>query len=218
MANKRNTIVVALDGKDAVGKTKLLEALKLISRERCLGWQFLPEFSDSPIGDLIRKILVERRFFTLSSDQRLSVVTSETLLLAADLTFQLEVAHKTGGLWIIDRGITSLVGYQAVRLKRAGAFASSLEAVSFITSLIPAPLRNMHTLLLTVSESEMCRRIEARGELRPEKSELEFLASVEKIMMVAGEQHSLSIRIMDTDTTEKALVREAVERIVSLTD
>lgn len=195
-------MIVSIEGRDCAGKSTLLANL----REKGLPWRFLGEFSDSRIGELIQAVLAEKRFFSLAEEGK-TVPLTETLLLAADLAYQLETLEVTNRITITDRGILSLVCYQALRLHQL-FFGNLAHATEYIGRLLP--FERQHTVLLTVSEKEMVRRIVSRGEAAPNSQELAFLQEVENLMREMGPKISASFLEFDTSARSPKFLTEAV--------
>jgi len=195
-------MIVSIEGKDCAGKSTLFANL----REKGLPWKFLEEFSDSKIGELIRAVLAEKRFFSLAKKGE-TVPLTETLVLAADLAYQLETLEDNIGITVIDRGILSLVCYQALRLRRFFC-RSRIGTAEYVGKLLP--FEKQHTVLLTVSEEEMVRRIVGRGEAKPDPQELAFLQEVENLMREIGPRTSASFVEIKTSAKSPKIIAETV--------
>lgn len=126
-------------------------------------------------------------FFSLSPDAHTKTVIAETLLLAADLAYQIETLAKSPSLIIADRGLLSLVCYQAVRLAHSEIFGSCVGAAKFIIdALKPLSVAWTHIQLTGLGTREICERAKVRGGPVPNAAELEFLGEVEVLMTKIG--------------------------------
>lgn len=175
--------LIAIEGIDATGKTTQVRLLRQLAQKEGLPWNFLPEFSNSCVGDVIKDVLRCRRFFALSPDGVHKTRLSETLLLTADWAYQVETIPIEAEVVITDRGPLSLIAYQAVRCAKGGVFANCEQAAKFIASIVSPVRLCCYTILLTgLSEKEIQRRVQSRGETPLTKEEMDFLWSVEALM------------------------------------
>jgi len=206
--------LIGIEGKDCVGKTFLVNRLQKRFQDPDLSWVFLEEFSASPVGDTIREIIAERRFFFLSKEH--STILAETLLLAADLAYQIETNIEFS-VAVIDRGILSLICYQGARLSRSKLFHGNQgEALSYIMKLLSPLEIKQHTILLTVSKEEMIRRMLRRGEEVPTKEELVFLEETEALMRKLGPKVSESFLEIDSTVNPGELTERTAEYILDI--
>jgi len=179
---------LAIDGVDAVGKTTQMKLVAKRVRDRGKDVVCVEEFSDSPLGEMIRLILAKNRFFSLSSDQGSPV--ADILTLMTDLTYRFETvinpALKAGKIVVSDRGTCSFIGYQTAHLETSQEnfylrgkvspkdWVEKLVASSFICPNL--------TILFYLSEKEMVKRIVKRGGSPPLEEEKMFLRRVSEIM------------------------------------
>lgn len=173
---------VVFDGIDAVGKS--LQA-KIVSEELRLSNKFqareLAEFSATPTGDLIRDIINRQRFFSFNIDY--STVWTETTLLLSDLCAKAEyVNHHRNEVdfFIADRGIASLLAYQALRISKSETnidkvIANMRQAYELLFLDLPKPdLHIIYDLDLKIVND----RVQKRGETPLNDEQLRFLTSV----------------------------------------
>ncbi len=173
---------VSIEGTDAVGKSSLLQELKkqLEAESNEFMTVFLDEFSDSPVGDVIRNIIRDHRFFRIGSVQH---PMTETVTLYADYLYQFESAfQKYPGqriLFISDRGPYSFLTYQRIRIAKSYPRLSALEIETWIHALF-APIGFPHINLLLVSPVEQIVQRLANREGAPNAEDLRFIEQVQK--------------------------------------
>lgn len=178
---------IALDGTDAVGKSTQVQLLKNKIEEAGMPALVLPEFSESPLGRTITQIIQEQRFYALHTLKKTPYADTHALI--ADLVYKIEAeGHdilKQGGVVLSDRGILSLIGYQAKRIELHSDIAP-VEAVKRLHETIQDSMKHLrlpdHHILLTIDESEMQNRVVGRGETPMTGEDLNFMKEVRIIM------------------------------------
>jgi dTMP kinase len=187
MQNKLAGKWLALDGTDAVGKSTqvslLGEKLRADGRETLI----LPEFSNSPVGRTIQSIIDEQRFYSLHTAKKTPY--ADTYALIADMAYHVESGgHEVmtrGGTVLSDRGLLSLIGYQAKRVEQFSDIAKE-AATDRITQLVKQAMGHLHLpdlhVLLVLNEGEMQKRIVHRGETPLTEDDLSFMRGVRQIM------------------------------------
>ncbi len=189
---------IALDGVDAVGKSTQVTRLKeLIEAENqpCLALQ---ESSESPIGNMIGQIIETQRFYALHAMKKTPY--ADTYALMADLAYKIESDAddmlRSGGTVISDRGLLSLIGYQAKRIENRSLLAPN-DAVIRTTKIVKNAFEALRIpdlhILLTISEEEMQRRVVGRGETAMEGDDLAFMKDVNGIMQRLSSEFSTEI-------------------------
>lgn len=219
MKEQKAGLWVAIDGIDAVGKTTQVPLVA--DRLRQIGIfpvETVSEFSTSPIGEAIREILRKKRFYALHPE--LKTPMADTVALLSDMLFQYEtiiaptIAKR--GVAISDRGIISFVGYQSIRLEERTVNFDLEEAMSWTDTLAQHCLITPGlTLLLTIPEEEMVRRIKGRGENIPSGEDLNFLRkSSQAFRQVASIANHETIEI-NGDRPKDIITQEITSLIVS---
>lgn len=176
-------LIVAVDGRDAVGKSTLSEILVNKLKDSGHPATTVPEFSDTDLGRMITQNAKKQRFYSLSGDGTSPV--ADTLALAADMLLKARHAKemKNQGLVAVsDRGLLSFQGYQGVRVdspKKEPDYQGDSDWVAGIA-------RNISfqdiTFWLRISDEEMKRRIALRSEKPLDAEALAFLQQVEEMM------------------------------------
>lgn len=188
MENNFNSHWIALDGIDAVGKTSQMQRIPaLLESEDRLNVEVFSEFSDSELGDTIRAIISKRRFFALNDEKNSPV--ANMLLLLADLVFKMEarIKDKTKkDVYISDRGVLSLLAYEAVKIHTLTreALDKVLPRLTSIINLATAnlPKPGLHVIYSADMET-INRRVLNRGEGKLNESQLEFLNTIQDLLI-----------------------------------
>ena len=107
---------IIFEGIDGVGKSTLINAMikDLESKKEIV--RYIDELTqDSPISEILGKMLSDDPFFNLSNDFPTSIF--ESLLLAADLHYRQEKYKYDDGYNLYDRDFLSILSYQKEILK-----------------------------------------------------------------------------------------------------
>lgn len=216
MLNKFSGKWLALDGTDAVGKSTQVRLVQKKLLDAGMDSLVLPEFSDSPVGQTIQSIIERQRFYALHATK--STPYADTYALLSDMAFHIESSgHQTlqdGGVVLSDRGLLSLIGYQAKRVEDYSLIQRN-DAVDRITTIATNSISHLHVpdlhILLVLNEEEMQRRIVGRGETPLSNEDLDFMKKVRTIM----ESLSTKIPSVILDTSEMTK-EEATEEIIRL--
>ena len=177
---------IALDGVDAVGKSTQIQLLKKKIEAVGVPALVLPECSESPLGKTIQRIIEDQRFYALHVLKRTPY--ADTYALIADTVYKIEAeghdVMSSGGVVLSDRGILSLVGYQAKRAELHSGIAPA-DAVDRLSHIVRSTMEHLrlpdHHIFLTIEEAEMQRRVVGRGETPMEASDLKFIMSLKKL-------------------------------------
>lgn len=124
MCNFKNFFWISIEGTDGVGKTRLSEDLYKYLTKKYTDKKliFINEFSNSPIGILIKRIISEKNFFKIDKNNHYPL--AESLILFADFIFQFEREILSDNdlddniILVSDRGIYSFLVYQKLRIKK----------------------------------------------------------------------------------------------------
>jgi len=211
---------IALDGVDAVGKStqvKRLQQLIEADGQKCL---VLNESSDSPVGSMIGRIIEEHRFYALHALKKTPY--ADTYALMADLAYKIESEAddvlRSGGTVVSDRGLLSLIGYQARRIEDHSTIAPK-GAVTRATSIVKSAFESLRIpdlhILLTISEEEMQRRVIGRGETEMEGVDLAFMRDVNKIMMGLSSEFPteiIDVTLLDQEATSILLMSKILNK------
>jgi 8-oxo-dGTP diphosphatase len=215
ITSHRQATWVAIDGIDAVGKSTQLSAVKknLSDEFKVCG---IEEFSSSEIGDLIRKIIQEKQFLGLQEGGQ--TIKADTLLLIADWLFKCEheyPKYANADLVISDRGLLSLVAYQATRLMKSGFQPEA--AISWVDELTKTALSQSKTpdfdIILTLPISEVEARCLGRGEQLDESSR-QFLTTTQEAIKSLSASRGDKTQLLDVTGLSPADVTASITKTV----
>ena len=107
---------IVFEGIDGVGKTTVIDSLKKDLEEKKEIVRYVDEHTqDSPISDILNKMLSDDPFFMLDKGFPTSIF--ESLLLAADMHYRQEKYKYNDGFNLYDRDFLSILSYQKEILK-----------------------------------------------------------------------------------------------------
>ena len=107
---------IVFEGIDGVGKTTVIDSLKKDLEEKKEIVRYIYELTqDSPISDILNKMLSDDPFFMLDKGFPTSIF--ESLLLAADMHYRQEKYKYDDGFNLYDRDFLSILSYQKEILK-----------------------------------------------------------------------------------------------------
>lgn len=207
---------VAIDGIDAVGKTTQVNAVSNSLRGTLnVPVESIAEFSSFPPGRVITEILERQRFYALHPEKKTPL--ADTVFLLSDMLTQYETVIAPtvalGGIAVSDRGNISFIAYQALRIEDAGVSLNT-DSFQWAHSLAQQCLITPDfTILLTIPEEEMVKRIIQRGESPPSDSELNFLARLNKAVQIAAEVSGSEIVEIDGSLPKENVTDNILELI-----
>lgn len=176
---------IAIEGVDAVGKSTQLAALQDTLQRSGLTTRTITEFSCSPVGLALQQIIAEQRFYSLDKDLRTPI--ADTVVLLGDFIYSLEAISNTNEptTLISDRGLLSLIAYQAKRLSDANNRISIKEAGALIKALAQSALSSLRTpdlsIVLTLPAAAIQKRVQNRGETALSESQLNSLIQTQDL-------------------------------------
>lgn len=107
---------IVFEGIDGVGKTTIIDSLKKDLESKHEVVRYIDELTqDSPISDILGKMLSDDPFFMLEKGFPTSIF--ESLLLAADMHYRQEKYKYNDGYNLYDRDFLSILSYQKEILK-----------------------------------------------------------------------------------------------------
>lgn len=107
---------IVFEGIDGVGKTTVIDSLKKDLEAKKEIVRYVDELTqDSPISDILNKMLSDDPFFMLDKGFPTSIF--ESLLLAADMHYRQEKYKYNDGYNLYDRDFLSILSYQKEILK-----------------------------------------------------------------------------------------------------
>ncbi|NCN08054.1 hypothetical protein GW944_00595 [Candidatus Parcubacteria bacterium] len=191
---------LAIEGADAVGKTKLAQELFMWLKNKYpeINPFLMKEFSFSPIGRLIQEIINDKTFFMLENNKHIPI--AETLVLGSDFIFQQEEIAKKDradrkSVIVSDRGIYSFFVYQGIRLKNV--YGNTIDWYKWIENIfLPIGIPNL-TLCLSSPLDQIERRLNERGDkVTPES--LDFIDQAQReFLRLGGQRGSKSFIVLE---------------------
>lgn len=122
---------IVLEGIDGSGKTTILHMLAQVLKERGCKYNVVDEIEDSPISDVLSKMLKEDPFFRVNNKRKL--LPYATLLLLADHQYKQNSNYQDADIVnIFDRDYPTLIVYQQRLLKD---FYGDYNIVSLLKSI-----------------------------------------------------------------------------------
>lgn len=156
----------------------MLEKIEaFLSNQEKTNFAIIKEFSNSKVGNLIKDIISNKKFFCLGNKFHYSF--SETLLLCADFIYQFEeilskYSDKKKLFIISDRGLHSFLTYQLLRIKQQYQIRNLNYLEKWIKDIFQ-PLRSPDFVIpLTSSITNIEKRIKERDGII-KKKELSFI-------------------------------------------
>jgi len=165
---KKKYFWITIDGTDGVGKTTVSQSLADLFRVRFknkIDVVCLPEFSQTVVGDLLRKLVSKYQFVQLEKGKH--YVGAETSLLLGDLFAKTEACDRFSKNTIVisDRGLCSLIAYQQYRYdKTQNSINDKKGFYEWLESLRSLCIRSDLTFLLTLPVKEIIKRLRNRGD------------------------------------------------------
>jgi len=214
-----NDLWIAVEGTDAVGKTRLSKELAswLQVQYASIPSQLMDEFSSSPIGRLIQDVVNDKTFFMLGNDRHLPV--SETLILASDFIFQRESLipknnNSKKGVILSDRGIYSFFTYQGIRLREF--YGNKHDWEKWVEDIFSPVGRPNLTICLTSPIEQIERRLVERGD-RVTTESLEFIenAQLEFLRLGGKVENSQAFIALENPDGEFANTVGSAQKVVS---
>lgn len=207
---------IALDGTDAAGKSTQVRLVQEWLKAAGMKALALPEFSGSPLGKTIQSVIQTQRFFALHATR--STPYADTYALLADLVYNIEAdgnaVLENGDVLLSDRGLLSLIGYQAKRVATHSEIQNT-DSIAQIFSIVRNAMSHIRIpdvhILLKTKETEMQRRITARGEEPLSVADLVFMREVQTTMESLG-NHIPFITLDTSDMTKE----DVTEKIIGL--
>jgi thymidylate kinase len=185
---RRRSLWIGIDGIDGTGKTTSIEVLRsdpeIVGTMSC---KFFDEFTFTPVGNLIKDIISEHRFFSLS--QPPTTRLADAWLILADWTLKLETSNcSTFDVFFSDRSHLSAIGYQITRVEDQYGSETAAQLFQLFRSVSEIVRRSIEGItfedvLLTITEDGLRRRITNRGELALKSQQIDFLMNAQRLML-----------------------------------
>ncbi|GEM_PF-7071755 len=207
----------AIEGTDATGKTRLTHELFswLRNKHPEANPILIDEFSTTPVGRLIKKIIDDKNFFMLGDGSHIPM--AETLILASDFFLQQEMLVKITlpnkrGIVISDRGIYSFFVYQGIRLRNS--YEEKTDWSKWIESIFSPVGFPELTLCLTSPIDQIEHRLRERGDkVTPES--LSFICQAQnEFLRLGGESGSKSFVVLENMGGEFSHTLSQAQKVV----
>ncbi len=207
-----------IEGTDAVRKTRLTHELFswLRNKHPEANPTLIDEFSTTPVGRLIKKMIDDKNFFMLGDDRHIPM--AETLILASDFFLQQEMLAKTTllnkrGIIISDRGIYSFFVYQSIRLRNScGDETDWSKWIESIFSPVGFPKL---TLCLTSPIDQIEHRLQEMGGDKVTPESLSFICQAQnEFLRVGGESGSKSFVVLENMDGEFSYTLSQAQKVV----
>jgi len=206
---------ICLEGTDGAGKSTQANLLVDRLHQDRIPCLLVSEFSNTPIGDVIREILTYDRFirFQKSSPTRFS----ESLLILSDFSMKTEEliipALRQNTVIIADRHLDSQIAYHAPFI----AASYQLNQDEFIASWMDFlhrffPKLPDLTILLDISIEESIKRVKDRENVEMTDEELSVIGQSIKIYRWLA-QHNPSYLVVDAEISIDELT-DQLHRII----
>lgn len=166
---------IVFEGIDGVGKTTVIESLKKDLEQKKEIVRYVDELTqDSPISDILNKMLSDDPFFMI--DKKFPTSIFESLLLAADMHYRQEKYKYNDGYNLYDRDFLSILSYQKEILK--GDYENYMDFYIPFKEIVLFNLKPIDLLVyihapLEVSVSRVAKR-----------DNIEFIESQRKFLQV----------------------------------
>lgn len=217
--SRKEGLWLAIDGIDAVGKSTQVPRVASQLRESGIDpVAELTEFSSSPVGRTILDILEKNRFYALN-EQKTSPL-ADTVHLLSDIVYSYETTIapvvESQGVAVSDRGASSFVAYQGVRIGERSKNFNLKQAVSWAETLAKHCLVIPDlTVLIRISHDELMRRVISRGESPLSADELEFLDKVDQTMLRTIRNTSKDHIVIDGQQPLEEITQQIVSYLMS---
>lgn len=169
---------IIFEGIDGVGKTTIINELTddLVKKNEVV--RYVDELTqDSPISDILNKMLSDDPFFMLDKNFPTSVF--ESLLLAADMHYRQEKYKYTDGYNLYDRDFLSILSYQKEILKKD--YINYMDFYEPFKKIVLFNLKPIDLLVYVHAPLETSvARVAKRDKREFLESQRQFLASLKK--------------------------------------
>lgn len=213
---------VIIEGIDGVGKTTIIKAIEKELNNRKIQHQVIDEIEESPISDVLTKMLHEDPFFQGKKDFDTSVF--ESLLLAADHQYKQSCLNLNDNVVnIFDRDYPTLLVYQERIMRnyygdKINSFMPSFKNVVLFNNA-PVDLLIYVQVPLQVSVDRVVNRSRRENE-QFKQAQVQFLRDIkndfEETFLPMEKQRGTNILVlngMDNPENNAQLIANAIENI-----
>lgn len=169
---------IVFEGIDGVGKTTVIQELKRDLEEKKEIVRFIDEITqDSPISDILGKMLSDDPFFMLDKSFPTSIF--ESLLLAADMHYRQEKYKYNDGYNLYDRDFLSILSYQREILK--GDYSNYMDFFKPFKEIVMFNLKPIDLLVYIHAPLELSvSRIATRDNIVYLDKQKQFLSALKE--------------------------------------
>lgn len=167
---------IVFEGIDGVGKTTIIDSLKKDLESKHEVVRYIDELTqDSPISDILGKMLSDDPFFMLEKGFPTSIF--ESLLLAADMHYRQEKYKYNDGYNLYDRDFLSILSYQKEILK--GDYENYMEFYKPFKEIVMFNLKPVDLLVYVHAPlEESVSRVAKRDQREFLEKQKQFLQSL----------------------------------------
>ena len=167
---------IVFEGIDGVGKTTIIDSLKKDLEEKNEIVRYIDELTqDSPISDILNKMLSDDPFFMLDKGFPTSIF--ESLLLAADMHYRQEKYKYNDGYNLYDRDFLSILSYQKEILK--GDYENYMDFYQPFKEIVLFNLKPIDLLVYIYAPLEVSvSRVAKRDDVEFKESQRKFLQAL----------------------------------------
>jgi len=206
---------ITFEGIDGSGKTTQLEMLAQRLREQGIAVTMAREPGGTPVGEAIRRILLD------SATVRLSPVAEVLLYFASRAQNVVEViqpALEAGQVALCDRYVDASAAYQGAGRGLGQAVVSELERIAcrglkpdltFVLDIAPAT-----SVARALERNQGAARLGREDESRFEREGLEFFTRVRRAYLEIAEREPERVVVVDGERTPDAIHAEIWEKVV----